>query len=62
MMGFLGAGISTVALPAMAAYTGLAGGFAMMAGLYAIAVAALLAGRPLVRRAVGQMDEEAAHG
>ena len=62
MMGFLGAGISTVALPAMAAYTGLAGGFAMMAGLYAIAVAALLAGRPLVRRAVAQMDAEAAHG
>ena len=38
MLGFIGAGISAVALPAIAAYTGLAAGFAMMAGLYLIAV------------------------
>ena len=56
MMGFLGAGISTVALPAIAVHTGLAAGFAMMAGLYALAVIVLLAGRPQVRRAVALMD------
>ena len=50
MAGFLGAGISTVALPALAVHTGLAAGFAIMAGLYLIAVAALLLGRPMVRR------------
>jgi sugar phosphate permease len=62
MLGFLGAGISTVALPAIAVHTGLAAGFAMMAGLYALAVIALLAGRPLVRQAIARMGEGAAHG
>jgi len=57
MLGFLGAGISTVALPAIAEHTGLAAGFAMMAGLYAIAVVALVAGRPAVRRAITGMSE-----
>jgi sugar phosphate permease len=61
MMGFLGAGISTVALPAIAVHTGLAAGFAMMAGLYAIAVIALLAGRPLVREAIARMGERTDH-
>ncbi|MBC2667646.1 MFS transporter [Novosphingobium piscinae] len=50
MMGFLGAGIATVALPAIATHTGLGAGFGMMAGLYLLAVLLLLAGRPLVRR------------
>lgn len=58
MLGFLGAGISTVALPAIAVHTGLAAGFAMMAGLYALAVIVLLAGRPLVRGAVARMNGE----
>lgn len=62
MLGFLGAGVSTVALPAIAVHTGLAAGFAMMAGLYALAVIALLAGRPLVRQAIARMSEEARHG
>jgi uncharacterized membrane protein len=62
MLGFLGAGISTVALPAIAVQTGLAAGFAMMAGLYAIAVIALLAGRPAVRRAILAMGERASLG
>lgn len=62
MLGFLGAGISTVALPAIAVHTGLAAGFAMMAGLYAIAVIALLAGRPAVRRAILAMGERAGLG
>lgn len=61
MMGFLGAGISTVALPAIAVHTGLAAGFAMMAGLYGIAVIALLAGRPLVRAAIARMGERTDH-
>lgn len=61
MCGFLGAGISTVLLPALAAYTGLAAGFAMMAGLYLVAVAMLVAGRPLVGRAI-LPAEAAAHG
>lgn len=59
MLGFLGAGISTVALPAIAVHTGLAAGFAMMAGLYALAVIALLAGRPAVRHAIRAIDERA---
>ncbi|MCZ8137432.1 MAG: MFS transporter [Porphyrobacter sp.] len=62
MMGFLGAGVSTVALPAIAVHTGLAAGFAMMAALYALAVIALLAGRPLVRRAVHRMGERTIDG
>lgn len=60
MMGFLGAGISTVALPAIAVHTGLAAGFTMMAALYLVAVAALLAGRPMIRRVMQQMQAEAA--
>lgn len=62
MLGFLGAGISTVALPAIAVHTGLAAGFAMMAGLYALAVIALLAGRPAVRKATRAIDERASRG
>jgi sugar phosphate permease len=57
MMGFLGAGISTVALPAIAVHTGLAAGFAMMAGLYLIAVVVLVAGRPMVRRMIARTGE-----
>lgn len=56
MMGFLGAGVSTVLLPAVAVYTGLAAGFAMMAGLYSLAVVTLLVGRPIVRKAILTMD------
>lgn len=55
MMGFLGAGVSTVALPAIAVHTGLAAGFTMMAALYGLAVIALLAGRPMMRRAIQSM-------
>ena len=62
MMGFLGAGVSTVALPAIAVHTGFAAGFTMMAGLYGVAVIALLAGRPVVRRAVQRMGERTLHG
>lgn len=61
MSGFLGAGISTVLLPALAAYTGLAAGFAMMAGLYLIAVVALITGRPMVRRALLPQVPDTAH-
>lgn len=52
MCGFLGAGISTALLPAIAVHTGLAAGFAMMAGLYGFAVAALLLGRGSIARAI----------
>ena len=62
LLGFLGAGISTVALPAIAEHTGLAAGFAMMAGLYALAVAVLLAGRATVARAIRDMNERASRG
>ncbi len=62
MMGFLGAGISTAALPAIAVHTGLAAGFAMMAGLYALAVLALLAGRGTVHRAILSINERAGLG
>jgi len=54
MMGFIGAGIATVALPAIATLTGLAAGFGMMAGLYLLAVLLLLAGRSVVRRVLQQ--------
>ncbi len=54
MTGFLGAGIATFALPAIAAHTGLAAGFAMMAGLYTLAVIALLAGRRAVRQVIAR--------
>lgn len=62
MLGFLGAGISTAALPAIAVHTGLAAGFAMMAGLYALAVLALLAGRGTVHRAILSINERAGLG
>jgi sugar phosphate permease len=62
MLGFLGAGISTAALPAIAVHTGLAAGFAMMAGLYALAVLALLAGRATVHRAILSINERAGLG
>lgn len=62
MLGFLGAGISTVALPAIAVHTGLAAGFALMAGLYGIAVVLLLAGRPAMQRVIRAMDERASLG
>jgi len=52
MSGFLGAGISTVALPAIAVHTGLAAGFAMMAGLYVLAVLVLVLGRGALRAAI----------
>lgn len=57
MLGFLGAGISTTALPAIAVHTGLAAGFAMMAGLYALAVLALVAGRGTIDRTIRGMNE-----
>jgi len=57
MMGFLGAGIATVALPVIATRTGLASGFGMMAGLYVVAVLALLFGRSQL----GRMRAEQAH-
>lgn len=62
MLGFIGAGISTVALPAIAVHTGLAAGFAMMAGLYLIAVAVLLLARPIFAAAVARMAEGHTHG
>ncbi|MBS0255147.1 MAG: MFS transporter [Proteobacteria bacterium] len=58
MMGFLGAGVATVALPVIATRTGLAPGFGMMAGLYIVAVLALIAGRHQLRR----VRAEQAHG
>lgn len=58
MLGFLGAGISTVALPAIAVKTGLAAGFAMMAGLYVCAVIALLVARPMVARTIARLEGE----
>ena len=61
MMGFLGAGISTVALPAIAVHTGLAAGFSMMAGLHLTAVALLVLGRPMVRRVILLATTEHAH-
>ncbi len=61
MLGFIGAGISAVALPAIAAYTGLAAGFAMMAGLYLIAVTVLLLARPVFASAIAMMAEEQVH-
>lgn len=62
MMGFLGAGVSTVALPAIAVHTGLAAGFTMMAALYGLAVIVLLAGRPVVRSTIERLGEGAGHG
>lgn len=62
MMGFLGAGISTVGLPAIALHTGLGAGFAMMAGLYLLAVCVLLLGRPAVGRVITMGHERVLHG
>lgn len=62
MTGFLGAGISTAALPAIAVHTGIAAGFGMMAGLYVLAVAILLAGRPAARAAMARLNEGMEHG
>jgi sugar phosphate permease len=52
MLGFIGAGITTVALPAIAAKTGYAMGFAMLAALYVLAVIILIAARPMVARII----------
>ena len=62
MMGFLGAGISTVALPAIAVRTGLAAGFAMMSGLYLLGVGLLVLGRPAASRAISVLRDSNAHG
>ena len=62
MLGFIGAGISTVALPAIAVYTGLAAGFAMMAGLYLVAVIVLVLARPAFAVAVARMSGDQGNG
>lgn len=62
MLGFIGAGITTVALPAIAVHTGLAAGFAMMSGLYILAVIVLLGARPIIKRVIAQMAAEVRHG
>jgi sugar phosphate permease len=56
MLGFIGAGITTVLLPIVAVHTGLAAGFAMMAGLYLVAVVLLLLARPMVARVIAQQE------
>lgn len=61
MLGFIGAGITTVVLPAIAVHTGLAAGFAMMATLYLTAVIALLIARPMIARVVAQYESDAAN-
>lgn len=61
MLGFIGAGITTVALPAIAVHTGMAAGFAMMAGLYLVAVVALLSARPMVARVIASQARDASH-
>ncbi|OYU16482.1 MAG: hypothetical protein CFE37_00325 [Alphaproteobacteria bacterium PA4] len=60
MLGFIGAGVATVLLPLIAVRSGLAAGFAMLAGLYLLAVVALLAGRPLVARVIARQAGDAA--
>ena len=57
MLGFIGAGITTVALPAVAVHSGLAAGFATVAALYLAAVALLLIALPLVKQAIAQQQE-----
>ena len=57
MLGFIGAGIATVLLPLVATWSGLATGFAMLAALYVVAVIALLAGRPMIRRVIAAQTE-----
>jgi sugar phosphate permease len=61
MLGFIGAGITTVALPAIAVHTGLAAGFTMMSGLYIVAVIVLLGARPIIKRVIAQMAAEVRH-
>jgi sugar phosphate permease len=61
MLGFIGAGITTVALPAVAVYTGLAAGFAMLAALYIAAVLALLLARPMIARVVAATASDSIH-
>ena len=62
MLGFIGAGISTVALPAIAVYSGLAAGFAMMAALYLVAVVLLVLARPAFAAAIVRMAEGHSNG
>ena len=62
MLGFIGAGITTVALPAVAVHTGLAAGFAMLAALYVAAVVALLLARPMIARVVASTAGDVSHG
>ena len=62
MLGFIGAGLTTVLLPAIAVHTGLAAGFAMMAALYVAAVAVLLIARPMIARVISEQEGETAHG
>lgn len=61
MLGFIGAGITTVALPAVAVHTGLAAGFAMLSALYMLAVVALLLARPMIARVIATMPNKASH-
>jgi sugar phosphate permease len=61
MLGFIGAGITTVVLPAIAVHTGLAAGFAMMAALYLTAVIALLVARPMIARVIAGQGGQTAH-
>ena len=62
MLGFIGAGITTVLLPAIAVHTGMAAGFAMMAALYLAAVAALLVARPMIAKVIAGQESGTAHG
>jgi sugar phosphate permease len=62
MLGFIGAGITTVVLPAIAVHTGLAAGFAMMAGLYLAAVMALLLARPMIARVIAEQENGTTNG
>ena len=61
MLGFIGAGITTVLLPIVAVHTGLAAGFAMMAGLYLLAVVLLLLARPMVARVIAKQESGLTH-
>jgi sugar phosphate permease len=61
MLGFIGAGITTVVLPAIAVHTGLAAGFAMMAALYFTAVVALLVARPAIANVIALQEGATAH-
>ena len=58
MIGFLGAGISTTVLPLIATVAGLAAGFAMMAGLYVLAVVILIVSRPTIRRVIARQERD----